>query len=331
MRAIVVDGFGANSAIREAEVPTPVPGPGEVRVRITHASVNPADWKMHDGWLTKLPIFKPSFPFVLGYDGAGIIDSVGPGVENMAPGTRVMVKSDQSQGKWGSYAEYLVVGAEMAGAIPDNLPLAEAATIPVAGLTAWHGIFLQGGLQPGQTILVHGAAGGVGSFAVQFARAAGARVLASCSAANADYVRSHGAEGVFDTRDGNTAAVVAGMAPGGVDIIFDAVGRNSLPEALALIRPGGTLVRVPTLGDDDQAGITEQAAQASGRQLIRSSIVRSETQAAYRAIGDLYAAGKMVSPEVQMLPIGEIAQALALSKAGHVRGKLVLALWGIGD
>ena len=215
MKAIAFEKFGGPEQLLFLDLPKPEPGPGEVQVRMAWASVNPADWKSRAGWLQTLPIYKPTFPLVLGLDGAGTIEKVGPGVTGLAPGTRVFVRSHHSAGKWGTYAEFTVTTADYVTPVPEGVSLADAATVPTEALAAWDGIVDTGGLKAGQTALVTGAAGAVGCFAIQFAKAAGARVAGTCSAGNTGYVLGLGADAAIDYR-GDITADLRRFAPEGV-------------------------------------------------------------------------------------------------------------------
>jgi len=325
MRAITIDGFGGPEVMRIADVPPPELADGEVAIRMAYAGVNPADWKLREGWLNRFDWFRPSFPFVLGYDGAGVVEAVGDGVAGLAPGDRVLVKSDQSFGRWGTFAERLCVAADMVGRVPEGVKLEDAATLPVAGLTAWHGLFQHGGLATGQSVFVNAGAGGVGSLAVQFAADAGARVLASCSPANASYLESLGAERTFDyAAPGLTAAVIEHSGEG-VDLVLDAAGAPNR-DLLAVLKPGGTYVRIPSLGPDDDIG-SEALARERGLKLVKGGIVREEARAALEAMAALLREGRVSAPETEILPIVEARDALERNKAGRQRGKLVLRIW----
>ena len=205
---------------KRQSIPKPEPAPGEVLIRVAYAGINPADWKDREGYLSQF--YDIHFPHIVGFDAAGTVDRVGEGVTAFAPGDRVLTVSRVGQGGQGSYAEFLPVPADRVAKIPDELPLVQAAVLPVAALTAWQALFdeARGKLQPGQAVLINGGSGGVGTFAVQFARQASARVAASCSGANADYVRQLGADLAIDYRQGRMPEAIAGWAGGGVDLLY---------------------------------------------------------------------------------------------------------------
>jgi NADPH:quinone reductase-like Zn-dependent oxidoreductase len=202
MKAIRMHRYGGPEVLRHEELPRPSPGGGEVRVRVHAAGVNPLDWKVREGWLKELVPLR--LPLVPGWDVSGTVDQVGPGVADLAPGDEVFGKPDLVRD--GAYAEWLVTRTAALARKPARLDHLHAAAVPIAGLTAWQALF-EGdagapsiGLRPGQSILVLGGAGGVGSFAVQLARWRGARVIATAGPRSAEYVRGLGAEVVDYTR-----------------------------------------------------------------------------------------------------------------------------------
>lgn len=325
MRAIAMDRCGGAEVLRLAELPMPAPGPGEVLIKVAYAGVNPADWKTREGWLA--PFFEYRFPFVLGFDAAGVVVKLGEGVSGLVPGQRVVATSKQGLGQWGSYAEYVVAMVDAVAPLAAGLRFAEAAALPTAGITAWEGLFESGHIAAGQKVLVHGGAGGVGSYAIQLARHAGARVAATCGAGNFDYVRGCGAELAIDYRSGRIAEEVATWAPRGVDLVLDTVGQNSLPQAAELARPGGVVAPIATL----VAGEPLHDAAAAQRRGVRivptmSSYERSGTQ--LRQLAALCGNGTLRAPALTVLPLEQAAEAQRLVQAGHVRGKLVLEIAG---
>lgn len=322
MKAIAIEQFGGPEVLRLVDLPRPEPGPDQVLVRMAFASVNPADWKSRTGWLKPLPWFAYSFPLVMGFDGSGVIEQLGPGVIGFTPGDRVFVRSQHGNGKWGTYAEYAVAGADSVAIVPDGLNLAEAATVPTAALSAWAGIYDFGELKSGQSILINGAAGSVGSFAVQFARATGARVAATCSAKNMDYVRGLGAEHVIDYA-GDIAAGLRPWAPEGVDLVYDAVGNGTLLNGPEMARPGGRYVYISTMVPGEVLPDAE-AAKARNVAIVFSTMKREDVATRLRQIADLMLAGKVRPPALDILPLAQAAEAHRRLEAGRMRGKLLL-------
>jgi NADPH:quinone reductase-like Zn-dependent oxidoreductase len=324
MQAIVFDRFGAADVLRLAMLAIPQPGPGEVLISVAYAGVNPADWKTREGWLSQY--FDYRFPFVPGFDVAGRLAAVGDGVTGLTPGDRVVAVSNQGLGRNGAYAEYVIAAAERVVKLPDHVTLADAATLPTAGMTAWQAVIDSNAVVPGGQVLVHGGAGGTGSFAIQLARLAGARVAATCSPGNADYVRRLGAECVVD-RHGDIAEQVRGWAPDGVDLLVDTVGQGSLPEAVALTRPGGTVAPIATLIADEPPHDAALAAERHVRILPVSSTFADQGRQ-LRALVEALAAGQVAVPEVTLLPLAEAGVAHRQVETGRVRGKLLLEVAG---
>ena len=326
MRAIVIDAFGGPEVLREAELPKPHPGPGQVLVRVACAGVNPADWKVREGWLASY--FDCRFPFVPGFDLAGVVEAVGPGVDGLRVGDRVFGTSRQGQGENGSYAEYTTAHAAMLSLVPPGISLAEAAALPTAGTTAYGGLVDAGGLQAGQTVLIHGGAGGVGTIALQIAKAFGARVAVTCSAANADHVRSLGADLAIDYRAGDVPRALRDWAPHGVDLALDAVGQDTLlPSAAAVVRPGGTYVEIETLiSRATEAQVAEAARH--GVRIVSNMIAVSRLAEHLAALASLLAQGRVRMPTLERLPLADAALAHARIASGRQRGKLVLDVAG---
>lgn len=322
MRAIAIDGFGGPEVLRLADLPKPMPGPGEVLVKVAYAGVNPADWKARQGRLARY--FDYRFPFVLGFDLSGAVEAVGAGVEGLAPGDRVFGMSRQGQGEQGAYAEYCLAWPMMLAPVPAGMSLAEAAGLPVPGVTAYGGLIDAGELKAGHTVLVNGGAGGVGSLAIQIARAVGARVAATCSARNADYVRSLGAERAIDYAKEDVVAAVRDWSGGGVDLVLDAVGLGTLlPHATELVKPGGRFVEIETL--ISQASEAEIAAAAQQDVRILSNMVAVMRQPEHLAgLARLCAEGRVRPAPTETLPLADAAEAHRRVESGHVRGKIVL-------
>src|SRR3712207_1463469 len=203
MRAMVLPRFGGPDLFEAREVERPSPGPGEVLVRIVATAVNPVDAKLRaDGsWAGLRP------PVVLGYDVAGVVEEIGPGVSAFRPGDEVYYTPEIFGNQRGSYAEFNAAPASIVARKPAGLSFEEACAIPLAGGTAWEAVVRRLAVRPGETVLIHGAAGGVGTFAVQFAKAAGVRVLATASAPNHGTLRDLGADVVIDYRSQDAAAV----------------------------------------------------------------------------------------------------------------------------
>jgi NADPH:quinone reductase-like Zn-dependent oxidoreductase len=284
------------------EVPRPEPQAGEVLVRVHAAGVNPVDWKIRRGYLKDfMPV---PLPFTPGLDLAGIVAAVGPDVTTVQPGQAVFGRGS------GAYAEYAIAPANALAPKPHALSFDQAATIPVGASTAWAGIFDVGGLQAGQRLLVHGAAGGVGLYAVQFGRWTGAEVIGTASTGNVEFVRSLGAQTVVDYTTTPFESVVRE-----VDVALDTIGGETQERSWPVLKPGGILVAV--------AGpASEETARRHG---VRTSRVHGQpTTDLLRRIADLIEFGAVVAPVGKVFSLAEASQAQALSETGHGQGRIIL-------
>jgi NADPH2:quinone reductase len=315
MQAMVIDDFGGPERLHLADLPVPEPADGEVLIRVACAGVNPVDWKIREGMLRTL--FPHQFPLIPGWDAAGTVAALGAEAKGFAVGDRVFAYCRKPFVQAGTYAQYVVVAADVVAPMPRSLGFASAASIPLAGLTAWQSLFDAAGLQRGQSVLVHAASGGVGSLAVQFAKHAGAEVVATASAANERYIRELGADVIIDYTRGDVTAAVRERYPEGVDVVYATVGGEVLRDSYHAVRRGGFVVSIvdpPLDAEAEQAGVRHAFVfvTPNGRQL--------------REIGTLLDAGHVRAPAVTGMPLAEAARAQELSRAGHVRGKLVLTI-----
>ena len=301
MRAAIYHRFGDPSVLSVGEVPEPHAGPGQVRVRAAAASVNPVDWKFRAGYMAEfIPV---QFPAVPGNDAAGVVDELGDGVEGVSVGDRVFGTT-----MLGGTAEQVVLSAW--ASIPDTLTVEQAAGAAFAGVVAVRALELIG-LRSGQTLLIEGAAGGVGSIAGQVALARGLVVIGTASKENHDYLTSMG---VIPTTYGEGLPARASvLAPNGVDGVLDTAGSGSLADLIAIT---GTADRVASLADFNAAAL--------GARLVDGT--SGDPAAALREIADLAADGRLTVTVTQTFPLERIADAHALSQTGHVRGKLVVTL-----
>ena len=322
MFAVIIEETGGPDVLRYGEIATPEPGPDDIRVRIAYAGVNPADWKNRQGMLSA---FRPySFPYIIGFDAAGVVDAVGANVSGFTPGDRVFTPTNHGQGGQGSYAEFAIASADRVAQIPEGMSFAQAAALPVAALTAWQGLFDRGGLEAGQMAMIHGGSGGLGGFAVQFARWAGARVAATCSTPNVEYLKSLGVERVIDYRKENIAEAVAAWAPGGLDYLMDAVGASTIPNGLDMVRTGGTFVSIPTLTDDGDIPAAAVAGAAKGVNRVFSTMVDVGCNVQLAQIAKLLVEGHITLPPLHEYALRDVARAHEAIQSGHTRGKIVL-------
>lgn len=323
MRAMVIDRFGGPEVFRLAEVETPKPGPGEVLIRSAYASVNPADWKCREGWLSQF--FQYKFPFIVGFDAAGIIAEIGEGVTGFEVGDRVVTSSNQGLGEWGSYAEYVKSYTDRVAKLADGVDFQTAAAIPTAAVTSWEALFDTGGLKSGQSVLINGGAGGMGSYLIQFAKHAGARVAATCGPANIDYVKGLGADLAIDYRQGKVRETVLSWAPDGVDLLVDTVGQGTLPDSIEMTKPGGMITPIGTLIIGEPQPDPEKAA-ARNVTIVPTMSNHTRSGAQLRTIVNLYNKGVFRAPHLEVLPLEQAGEAQSRVKDGHVRGKILLKI-----
>lgn len=315
MRAMVIDGYGGADCLRLAEMERPTPRAGEMLVRVRAAGINPIDWKTRQGHLRV--ILHPRFPYVPGLDVAGDVIQVGEGVTEVQPGMRVFGQLHPRLG--GGYAEYAVLPVVQAAEIPRAVSYVQAASLPVAGLTALQSLRDLGHVGPGKRVLVNGGAGGVGHLAVQLTRILGAEVAATCGPANLDFVRNLGAQLVIDYQSEDFT-----HRDETYDVVFDAAATRSFLACHHSIRDFGfyitTLPRVSAffwiaihplrvlLGHDKQVKFI--IVKPSGKDLA--------------VLGRLVAEGTLIPHIARTFPLEEVAAAHLLSETGHSRGKLVL-------
>ncbi|MFE7606935.1 NADP-dependent oxidoreductase [Streptomyces celluloflavus] len=303
MKAIVTHGYGGPEVLVHTDRPDPKVGPDSVLIRVRAAGVNPVDWKIVAGYLD--PLMYVHFPLIPGWDVAGVVEAAGADATEYQPGDEVIgyVRKDEVQ--HGTFAELVAAPVRTLARKPAALSWQQAAGLPLAGLTAYQALRRVGG-RAGETALVHAAAGGVGSFAVQIAVARGLRVIGTASEPNHDYLRSLGAEPV--TYGDGLADRVRALAPEGVDVALDFVG--------GVVDVSQRLLKDRTR----MASITDDEVKAEGGHLVW---VRPDT-ADLTALGELADAGRLTVPVHAAFPLSEAAEAFRLSQGGRTRGKIVL-------
>lgn len=305
MKAVRIRSFGGPEVLEFTDVEKPEPKDDEVLIRVRAASVNPVDYKIRSGGY---PVVKQDqLPKVLGRDVAGEIERCGRAVRDLEAGDTVYAMLD---GGPGGYAEYVTVKADLVAPKPEQLDYRAAAAVPLAGLTAWQGLFDHGHLQAGQRVLIHGGAGGVGHLAVQFAKARGATVAASVATGDVDFVRRLGADQVIDyTRERFEEQVRE------VDLVLDLVAGETQDRSWAVLRDGGTLVS--SLGRPSETKAREHHARAEG-------FIAHPDRAELIEIARLIDEGK-VHPHVSaVFELEEAAEAQARLERHHSQGKVVL-------
>ena len=302
MKAVFIEHYGGPEVLKYGDLPNPVAAPGEVVIDVVAASVNAADWKVRAGQYAQSKL-----PLVLGRDFSGVISTVGNGVEDL--------KIDDSAfgvcevGQEGAYAEKIAVKAAIIANKPNGLSHVNAAALALTGLTALSAIEETLKLRAGETILIQGGAGGVASFAVQLAKHIGARVITTTSAANRDYVRDLGADEIIDYKAQDFTKVVTGC-----DAVFDTVGGDVAQKSFAVLKPGG---RAAFIASGAQAPRPNRNDVTS----LRPAVGRSRQS--LERIAELFQAGAIRPPEVELYRLSEAADAHRLSESRHFRGKLV--------
>ncbi|MFD5148689.1 NADP-dependent oxidoreductase [Streptomyces sp. NPDC058401] len=306
MRAIVVSQWGGPEVLTETEQDRPEPAVGEVLVRVHAAGVNPVDWKTRatGGLISWGPV-----PAV-GWDVSGTVEAVGPGVTVFQPGDEVF-GMPRFPHQAGAYAEYVTAPARHFARKPASIDHVRAAALPLASLTAWQALTDTADLRAGQRVLVHAAAGGVGHFAVQIAKALGAYVIGTASAPKHEFVRSLGADEVIDYR---TTAFEDAVAD--VDVVIDAIGGDYGPRSLKVLRPGGHLI---TLTSPDQVPADAEGFR-TGWTLVEPDY------AGLRAVAALVEEGKLRPAVDTVLPLAEAAKAHEIGEQGRTTGKIVLTV-----
>jgi NADPH:quinone reductase len=326
MKAVLLDAPGPPSSLRIGELADPSPSAQEIRVRVHAAALNPVDFKVaavgSDLW---------RYPHVLGVDAAGVIEQVGREVTDWRPGDRVFYHTTWRRA--GTYAELNTVPSHTITRIPESVHYVDAAAIPCAGLTAYSSLYRRLHCKSGDMILVHSGSGGVGGFAIQLAKRAGAIVVTTCSAANADYVRKLGADEVIDYRHENVferARDIAG--PRLFDAIIDTIGPKNGVDNLRLLAPEGGVAFIAGL--PDLSGIDDLPYSIAihdiglGGVLVAPHFRRQQEDLAKMAFEmiTLLQRGEIRSTVSRVISLEEIPQSLATLAAGHVRGKLVAQL-----
>jgi NADPH:quinone reductase-like Zn-dependent oxidoreductase len=306
MKAIRIHRYGDASVLSLDDVPLPVLGDDDALIRVVAAGVNPVDWKIREGYLKD---FVPHrLPLTLGWDVSGVVEAVGANARRLRVGDLVYSRPDIARD--GSYAEYVAVRESEVALRPTTISHVDAASLPLAGITAWEAIVNVGQVTSGQSVLVHAAAGGVGSLAVQLAKWRGAEVIATTSARNADLVAFLGADEVIDYTKEDFADRVRG-----VDLVFDTVGGKVQEASWRALKPGGMLVSVV----DPPA---ESIARACG---VRSAFVFIQPSAEIlEQLAGLVDAGQVRPVIGAEFALENAAAAHRLSQSGHARGKIVL-------
>lgn len=309
MRALSQDVLGGPGVLREVELERPTPRPNEVLVRVRAAGVNPTDWKHRatGGFLGEPP-------FVLGWDVSGVVEATGVGVALFRPGDEVFGMLPYPFGH-GSHAEYVTAPARAFAHKPQAIDHTQAGALPLVSLTAWQALVETAELRPGQRVLIHAAAGGVGHVAVQIARSRGAHVIGTASAAKHDFLRGLGANELIDYRQTDFAEAVRD-----VDVVLDTIGGEYVQRSLRTLRKGGILVTLLPRGAKELPAEAEKLGVRATEMLVDAD------QYGMRALADLVEAGSLRATIAGTFPLADAARAHELGDTGRTTGKLVLLM-----
>ncbi|MHA7959935.1 NADP-dependent oxidoreductase [Streptomyces sp. L500] len=309
MKAISQDTYGGPEVVHMVETERPVPGPSEVLVRVRAAGMNPTDWKHRQGsgFLDRLPL-------VLGWDVSGVVEAVGTGVTLHEIGDEVFGMLPYPYGV-GSFAEYVVAPARALVRKPEGVDHVQAGAIPLAALTAWQVLVDAADVRPGQRVLIHAAAGGVGHLAVQIAKERGAYVIGTASAPKHALLRELGADETVDYRNQDFTEIDP------VDLVFDTIGGDTADRSLDVLKPGGQLINIAIRSYAED--LPERAAARGVR--FRPLLVEAD-QEGMRSIADLMRAGRLKAVVEAVFPLEQAAKGHALGDTNRVTGKVVLTV-----
>lgn len=306
IQSIRVHQYGGPEQLKLEQVSSPEPQEGEVLVRVHAAGVLPMEWKMRRGLFKE--VYPMAFPYTPGSAIAGVVEDLGSGVTAFQKGQAVFGRTNH-----GAYAEYTTVAADTLALKPEKLSFVEAATISGGATVAWTALFENAGLQADQRVLIHGAAGGVGLFAVQFARWKGAHVIGTTSTANIDFVRSLGAETVIDY----TSTPFEQVAQD-VDVVLETIGGEYLQRSMQVVKPGGVLISLLEQPPQEKA-------QELGIRATQNSVLQPfPSTSLLQTIAQLMAEDQVKTAVRQVFALNEVQEAHRLCETGHGRGRIVL-------
>jgi NADPH:quinone reductase-like Zn-dependent oxidoreductase len=315
VKAVNIHQFGNRDVLKLENVEKPALSEGEVLIRIHASGVNPVDWKIREGYLKD---FIPhEFPVILGWEMAGVVEETGHAARRFKPADEVYAYCRRPVIQKGTYAEYIAIPEAYLSKKPKNLSFEEAAGIPLAGLTAYQALFDAAGLKKGENILVMGASGGVGSYAVQLAKIAGAKVAALASRKNQEYLRGLGADHFLDYESGNFQSVLRQIFKEGADVVFDCVGGETLRAGQDCVRDGGRIVSI--VDEPDEEFLKKKQVESCFKFVEPNSsqldILRGYVEA-----------GKLKVSVASVFSLEEAAKAHEKIESGHTRGKIVLKI-----
>ena len=317
MKAAVLTEFGSVDRLEIQEVTKPKPKPHQILVRVCATSINPVDYQTRRGDYKDLV----ELPAIIGVDVSGVVEAVGESVTNFKIGDEVYY-SPQLFGESGSYAEYHVADESIVAHKPTNLSHIEAACFPLAAGTAWDCLVTRGQLQVGELVLIHAGAGGVGSFAIQLAKAIGAYVFTTCSAKNHDLVRKLGADCIIDYRTEDYMAVIKRETQGrGVDLVLDTIGGTTIQSSLEIIRPYGRLVSIVDIATP------QSLLPAWEKNLAVHFVLTSQQSNKLNLLKRLIERQQLFPIVDSVMPFHQVAKAHQRVEDGSIRGKVVLQIF----
>jgi len=306
MKAVVIHEYGGPEVLKYEDVPQPEPKQDQLRIHVIAAGVNPVDGMIRSGMFDKEG--RRAFPVILGGDISGVVEKVGSNITKFKSGDPVFayVSLDNS----GGYAQYAVVTEREAAPKPKSLTYVEAAAVPIVALTAWQALIDTAKLKAGQTVLIHGGSGGVGSFAIQIAKAHGAKVIATASTANQELLKQLGADVAIDYTKQNFENVAKD-----VDVVLDSIGKDTLARSYGVVKKGGIIVSL--VARPDPAELEKHGIRGEALSVDPNSDELSE-------IGKLIDEKKINVIVSQTFPLSEARKAQEQVATGHTRGKIVL-------
>jgi alcohol dehydrogenase len=330
MKAVIVDRYGSEAGVRVGEMPDPKVREDDVLVQVHAAGVNPVDSKIRNGEFKSFLRYR--LPFILGHDVAGVVVRVGSRVRRFKPGDQVYA----SDGRAGAFAEFIAINEDEVAMKPAALTMAEAASIPLVGLTAWQALVERANLKKGQKVLIHAGSGGVGTFAIQLAKHLGATVATTTSAANVDLVKSLGADVVIDYKKEDFSQVLRDY-----DVVLNSLDNVTLEKSLRVLKPGGQLISIS--GPPDAAFARSIGAswvlrmimsalsyritaKAKGRHAQYSFLFMRANGSQLAEITSLIDDG-IIRPVVdRVFPFASTKEAMAYVEAGRAKGKVVVSM-----
>ena len=330
MRTAYISGYGGAGQVEVGEQPLPHVSSGDVRIAMKAASVNPIDWKTVKGDLKAL--FKPPFPLMLGSDGAGVVESVGVGVSEFQVGDEVYFRCHKLN--TGTFAEYFTLPAELVALKPQNMTFEQAASIPLVGLTVMQALSEKGGMQAGAKVLIHAGAGGVGTFAIQYAKACGAYVATTASKKRNDLLHELGADEIIDYHSQNIEDKLADY-----DIVLDTLGESVHAASYKTLKKGGVLVTVLGIPDNDTIAeynanfVVKLVARLHNRKMQKRAAkygavykhhLMYASGAQLTEIATLIEAGKIKAVIDSTYPLDQVQSAFERSMTGRAQGKIII-------